>query len=130
MAVNTRFHLHGGKNLARTLAKASLDIQQLKDANKQAVNIVKPVAVARAPKRTGAMVKTARTSSTKKAGTFSMGNRKGGRVPYAAVINYGWPARGIQASLFAQLAAKITEPAWTANYTRFVNKVLSKVKGI
>lgn len=128
--VNTRFHLHGARNLRRTLEKASVDVALLKDANKEAANIVRPVAKAKAPKRTGAMAKATRTSATRKAGTFSMGNRKGGKVPYAAVINYGWPAKGIRATMFAQEAAKTTEPVWTANYLRFVDNVLSKVKGI
>lgn len=126
----TRFHVYGARNLTRTLNKASIDVAQLKEVNKQAADIVKPVAKAKAPKRSGAMAKTARTSATRKAGTFSMGNRAKGKVPYAAVINYGWPVRNIAASLFAQEAAKSTEPVWTANYLRFVANVLGKVKGI
>lgn len=127
---NTRFQLYGANRLKHTLAKAGVDIALLKDANKQAAGIVKPVFMAKAPKRTGAMAKTTRTSATRKAGTVSAGNRKGGKVPYAAVINYGWPAKGIRATHFAQDAATATEPAWTANYARFVDNLLSKVKGV
>lgn len=128
--VNTRYQLYGARNLARTLTKAGIDLANLKDANKQAVDIVKPVMVATAPKRTGALARTTRTSATQKAGNIRAGNRATGKVPYAAVINYGWPAKGIRARHFAQHAAQSTEPAWVANYTRFVNDILSKVKGI
>lgn len=63
--------------------------------------------------------------SLKKAGVVRAGNK--GKVPYAGVINYGWPGHNIKATYFANKAAKDTEPEWTALYSQAVEKIINRI---
>lgn len=66
-----------------------------------------------------------RAGATQKAGVVRAGNK--GKVPYAGVINYGWPGHNIKATYFANKAAKDTEPEWTALYSQAVEKIINRI---
>lgn len=50
-------------------------------------------------------------------------------APYAGVIHWGWPARGIRANPFLSDAATGTEAAWIQFYEQEIDDALDKVKG-
>ena len=50
-------------------------------------------------------------------------------VPYAGVINYGWPRRRIVGRQFVNSGVASTEPQWTRLYKQYVDKTLEQIKG-
>ena len=84
-----------------------------------------PAAKALAPQRSGRLAKSIRAGATQKAGVVRAGNN--GKVKYAGVINYGWPKHNIKATMFANKAAKNTEPQWTQLYADAVQKIINRI---
>nr|WP_232781667.1 HK97 gp10 family phage protein [Bifidobacterium breve] len=99
-------------------------MQDLKDANRRAADIVAPAAKAKAPRRTGRLAASVRAGATQKAGVVRAGRKS---VPYAGPINYGWPKRHIKATLFINKAAKATEPQWTEAYRAAVERIIQDI---
>nr|DAI73883.1 MAG TPA: putative tail component [Caudoviricetes sp.] len=130
--------VEGADRLKRTLRKAGADLGELREANRHAANIVaaaarpltpigKPRRRGRGrPKAPGRLMRSLRTSATLRAGVVKAGNA---RVPYAAVVHYGWRTHGIKERPWLHNAAVASEPIWTKNYTRKMNEVLRQVKG-
>ncbi|MGO3832662.1 MAG: hypothetical protein ACTJGT_01740 [Microbacteriaceae bacterium] len=124
----------GGARLRRTLKKAGQDLEDLKAAHAAAAKVVAPEAAGRAPKSTGALASTARSSGTKTAGFVRFGSK---RVPYAGVIHFGteratsdfWKRRPIKGRPFALEAAEATEPKWGRIYLEAVEKAISHIQG-
>lgn len=116
----------GLSRLARTMKRASVDISELKDLNRQAADAVAPVARSTAPRRTGRLAGDVRTAGTQRAGIVRVGR---GSVPYAGPIHWGWPRRGISPNPFAADAAASTEPAWTEIYLAGVERIIGKIEG-
>ena len=106
----------GQKRFVQTMRKAGADMKELKDVNRQAANIALPAKLA------GSI----RVGATQKAGVIRAGRKS---VPYAGVINYGWPKRGIKPRLFVNQGVAGTEGAWRRVYKQFIDKTMSKVKG-
>lgn len=122
---NATVQLKGAGQLAKSLKKAGADMKDLRDLNKQAAQIVAPEAKTLAPKKTGRLAKSVRAGATQKTGVVRAGNN--GKVKYAGVINYGWPKHSIKATLFANKAAKNTEPQWTQVYADAVQKIINRI---
>lgn len=128
--------IDGGRRLRSTLKKAGGDLQDLRAANRRAVDTVKPVAAALAPRRSGRLDGTIRTGATIRAGTIKAGKKL---VPYAGPIHWGWPTRPqpereiyggpIRPNPFLSRAAQITEPAWVPIYEAEMLDVIRSVKG-
>ncbi|KFI84484.1 bacteriophage protein, PF04883 family [Bifidobacterium reuteri DSM 23975] len=117
--------LKGAGQLARGLKKAGVDMKDLRQINKQAAQVVVPEAKNLAPKgRTGKLAASVRAGATQKAGVVRTGSK---RVPYAGVINYGWPKHNIKPTRFANQAAKNTEPQWTQLYADAVQKIINRI---
>ena len=117
---NSQLQLKGAAQLAKGLRQAGADLKDLRDINEQAAQIVAPAAKALAPQRSGRLAK-----SIQKAGVVRAGNN--GKVKYAGVINYGWPKHNIKATMFANKAAKNTEPQWTQLYADAVQKIINRI---
>ena len=82
---------------ARELRKALKDVGDeakagLKDVNLEVAEIVARAAVSRVPSRSGALRETVRAAGAQTRASVKAGFK---RVPYAGVIHFGWPARGI-----------------------------------
>lgn len=122
---NGYLQLKGASQLARGLKKAGDDLKDLKTVNREAAGIVASQAKKTAPHRSGRLASTIRAGATQKAGVMRAGNK--GKVPYAGVINYGWPGHNIKATYFANKAAKDTEPEWTALYSQAVEKIINRI---
>lgn len=122
---NSQLQLKGAAQLAKGLRQAGADLKDLRDINEQAAQIVAPAAKALAPQRSGRLTKSIRAGATQKAGVVRAGNN--GKVKYAGVINYGWPKHNIKATMFANKAAKNTEPQWTQLYADAVQKIINRI---
>ena len=117
----------GQKRFVQTMRKAGADMKELKDVNRQAANIALPAVRTLTPRgKSGKLAGSIRVGATQKAGVIRAGRKS---VPYAGVINYGWPKRGIKHSLFVKQGVAGTEGAWRRVYKQFIDKTMSKVKG-
>ncbi|OXN01118.1 HK97 gp10 family phage protein [Bifidobacterium vansinderenii] len=121
---NGYLQLKGAKELARGLKKAGADLKDLRKVNKDAAQIVVPEAKNLAPHQSGRLAASVRAGATQKAGVVRVGSK---RVPYAGVINYGWPGHNIRPTRFANTAAKNTEPQWTQLYADAVQKIIDRI---
>jgi hypothetical protein len=120
------YEVEGGREFRKTLKKAGDDLSDLKETHRTVAGIVVPVAQRMAPKRSGRLAGSIRPAGTKSAAIVRAGSRA---VPYANVIQWGWPARNIVAQPFLTDAAKATEPVWTRVYEAETQRILNKVKG-
>lgn len=116
----------GQRRFVATMRKAGADMDELKDVNAQAARVALPAVRALVPRHTGTLAGSIRAGATKRAGVVRAGRKS---VPYAGVINYGWPARHITGRLFANTGVARTEPTWAKLYEQFVKKTMSQVKG-
>ena len=122
---NGSIQLKGASELARGLKKAGADMKDLRQVNKEAAQIVVPEAKNLAPKgKTGKLAASVRAGATQQAGVVRAGSK---RVPYAGVIDYGWPGHNIKPTHFANQAAKNTEPQWTQLYADAVQKIINRI---
>jgi len=119
--------VEGSRQLRATLRRAGDDMEDLKSAHRAVSTLVAGVATSSAPSRTGTLRSSIRPGVTK---TSALVRAGGARVPYAKPIHWGWPSRGIRASLFLTDAGKRSEPAWVEIYVREVNRILDQVEGI
>ena len=108
----------GLSRLARTMKRAALDVQELKDLNRAAAGA--------APRRSGRLAADIRTAGTQRAGIVRVGRAS---LPYAGPIHWGWPARRIAAQPFAADAARKTEPVWTEIYLAGITRIIEKIEG-
>jgi hypothetical protein len=118
--------VEGGRQLRATMKAAGDDLADLKAVNAAAAATVAAVARPRAPVRSGRLASTVRPSGTKTAAIVRAGRAA---VPYAGVIEFGWPGHNIEAQPFIVSAAQDTEPEWTAAYTAAVDRILSRIRG-
>lgn len=117
----------GQKRFVQTMRKAGADMQELKDVNRQAADIALPAVRQLTPRgESGRLAGSIRVGATQKAGVIRAGRKS---VPYAGVINYGWPARRIKPRLFVNQGVAGTEGAWRRVYKQFIDKTMGKVKG-
>lgn len=121
---NGYIQLKGARELARGLKQAGADLKDLRQVNKEAAQIVVPEAKSLAPHKTGELAASVRAGATQKAGVVRVGSK---RVPYAGVINYGWPGHHIKPTKFANKAAKNTETQWTQLYAAAVQKIINRI---
>ncbi|GAB2558802.1 hypothetical protein [Leucobacter ruminantium] len=128
-AAGQAFKVEGARKLRATLRSAGDDLSDLKDANRQAANIVAPVARGRVPQRSGKLAETIRPGATKTAAIVRAGNNRKAGVAYANPIHWGWFARGIKPALFLSLAAQESEPQWRAPYEKALQDALNKIEG-
>lgn len=126
MANETGVRIEGLDELARSMRKAGVDIDELKDAHWRAASIVAARAAQIAPQRTGKLAGSIRAARQVKRARVMAGRTS---VPYAAPIHWGWPAHNISANPYMSNAAQQTEPEWTAAYLADVQAALDKVKG-
>ena len=84
--------------------------KELRAANKSAAEIVADQAAREAPKATGRLARSVKASAGQRDASIKAGTAA--RVPYAAAINFGWKAKGIQPNPFLYRAmAKVSDKA-------------------
>lgn len=117
----------GARQLRRALKQAGINVQDLKDAHREAAELVKRAADPDAPRRSGALASSTRAAGTQAAAIVRAGSA---RVPYAGPIHWGWPARHIDAQPWIADAAERTEPEWTQEYLDHLETIINAIEGI
>jgi|TARA_R100000501_G_C2519220_1_gene47230 hypothetical protein len=85
--------VEGARELRKALKTVGDEAKAgLKDVNLEVAEIVARAAVSRVPSRSGALRETVRAAGAQTRASVKAGFK---RVPYAGVIHFGWPARGI-----------------------------------
>ena len=115
--------IQGAKELRRELRKMGDDMQDLKELNLDVATIVSERAKDIVPRRTGNLADTIRPSGTKTAGRVRSGFK---RVPYAGVIHFGFPARGIKPQPFLYDALDQRRDEVLDRYFQGVKKIQKK----
>lgn len=123
----TLVRVDGAQQLRATLKAAGDDLSDLKDVNARTAAKVSATAVPRVPRRTGTLAATVRPAGTKTAAIVRAGKAS---VPYAAVVEFGWPGHNIEPQPYITSAAHDTEPDWTLFYEQEIDKILSRIKGV
>ena len=118
--------VEGAARLRSTLKAAVGNLDDLKDANARVAAMVAQWAAVTAPRRTGQLGGSVRGTRQAARAVINAGSAA---VPYAGVINYGFPARNIAAQPWMNQAAVDTQPSWLPIYTDDVQKILDTVKG-
>lgn len=115
--------VEGERELRRRLRRVEGGLAELKAAHKEVATSVANWSRPRTPRRTGRLAATARASGTNTASIVRYGNA---RVPYAAPIHYGWPARHIAPQEWLIRTAQQTERTWVAMYNQHVRRLVER----
>ena len=107
MATTGGFKVEGLSKVVRDLTAMGLEVEDLKDAFAPIAAQGAQVAAGFAPRRTGRLAGDIRGNRAKSKAVVTAGRAS---VPYAGVVNYGWPKRNIAASGFMQKADQVMQP--------------------
>jgi hypothetical protein len=121
------YRVQGAKTLRRTLKKAGVDVQDLKDAHREAAEIVRAAAAPKTPRRSGTLAGTLKATGSQGIAKVTAGTPS--RVPYAGVIHWGWPRRNITAQPWIAEAAQQTETRWQHTNLDAIEKIIDTVEG-
>lgn len=97
MARAAGIHIEGLRETIRALERFGVDVEDLRDAFGKISAEIVTEARGEVPVAGGTLQGTIRPARTKNKAVVRAGS---GGVPYAGVINYGWPDRGIPATDF------------------------------
>lgn len=107
MSGRAGFRVEGLNQVVRALQQTGVDVEDLKDAFSKIASEGARIAAAEAPHKSGRLSGDVRGNRAKSKAVVTAGRKS---VPYAGPINYGWPARGIQAAGFMQAADQQMQP--------------------
>lgn len=99
-------YVTGLRELVRNLEKIGADAADMKEVFTAIGDMVRADAARLAPRNTGRLSASIKPTKTKNKAAVRAGSA---RVPYAGVINYGWPKRSITARNFLQRAIDSNE---------------------
>ena len=88
----------GLKELNRALTRMGASVEDLRRVSEQAASLVAERAIQRVPVRKGRLRGSIKSRGTKTAGIVKAG--RGGTVPYAGPIHFGWRERNIEPQPF------------------------------
>lgn len=94
MARSSGAYVTGLRETVRALERFGVDVEDLRQAFGEISNEIVEEGRANIDDDSGALGATVRAARTKNKAVVRAGT---GGVPYAGVINYGWPAHGIEA---------------------------------
>lgn len=123
---NVTIRVEGARELARSLRRAGVAVADMKAANERVGAIVAVRAKELAPRDSGALAGSVRPSKQQAGVTVRAG---GGRVPYAAVQQWGWPRRNIAATYFLTNGLAQSQAEALAQYYAEVDLLLDKIEG-
>lgn len=126
MAARPALQVQGAAKLRRTLKRAGLSVQDLKDAHKKVAEMVAERSAPDAPRRTGRLAASVRASGTQSAAIVRAGRKS---VPYAGVIHWGWKAHHITAQPWLSEAAESSQTTWEGMYLQAIEKIIDTVEG-
>lgn len=96
------------KGITRELRKG------LKTTHAEIAKIVERTSKPTAPRRSGNLASTVRSSGTQKSAVVRAGSAQ---APYANPIHWGWFRHGIKPNSWVLRAARSTEPEWLGVYS-------------
>lgn len=117
------FRVTGLSKVVRDLKAMGAEVDDLKDAFSTIAAEGADKASGFAPKRSGRLAASIRGNRAQSKAVVTAGRAA---VPYAGPINYGWPARGIKASLFMQKASDAMEPRALQMLEAEINRSIRK----
>lgn len=120
------FTVVGLNQMIRDMRRAGNDVNKFKHVHGDIGEMVAARAKQLAPKKTGKLAGSIKSRPTQRLTKIHYG---GARIPYAGLIHWGSPKRGIKGSRFVTRAAKETEPQWTNLYLQEIEKILGNIKG-
>jgi hypothetical protein len=116
----------GINELKRTMKRAGVELQDLKDAHAAVAQTVIDSARPWVPVRSGALAGSLRGSGQAGAAVVRAGRAA---VPYANPIHWGWPSRGIKARPFMWTAIHKSQDQWTGQYLTALQKIIDDIEG-
>lgn len=126
MASGYTVTIKGVNEVIRSLKQYQGAVDDLKDANAAIGQKVSVTARATAPYLSGALSGTIRPNRAMKKVQIKAG---GAAVPYAGVIEYGWPARNIEAQPFLRRAAWDNREYTKNEYSKNLQAIARKYIG-
>ena len=115
----------GGRQLRRALKQAGDDLADLKDAHAAAAAIVAARARANAPRKSGRLAGSVRSSGLASRAAIRAGRKP---IPYAGVQNFGWPARNIAPNPFMTTAIDQTREQWLPAYKSALDDLVQRIE--
>jgi hypothetical protein len=115
--------IYGLRELRSALRDVEGGVDSLKEAHKEAAQIVAVSAAARAPRRTGRLAASLRGTGQQRKGVIRAGSAA---VPYAGPIHFGWPRRNIRPQPFIYDALDDRQAAVVAAYERNISELIRK----
>jgi carbon monoxide dehydrogenase subunit G len=121
----TIIKINGLREVVRSLNQYAGAVDDMKEANSKISAKVAQDAVSISPKKSGDLARSIKGNRAKEKVQIKAG---GTRVPYAGVIEYGWPARNIEAEPYLRRAAynniKYTIEQYDANLESLKRKYI------
>lgn len=129
--------VEGARELRRSLRRAGSDLKDLKDANGRAAEIAAIASRALAPKKSGRLAGTIRSSGTKTAGILRAGSAG---APYANAVHWGrkmWPntrhyratRSTVRPQPFLSEGATNSEGQWLPIYFAELETIINRIEG-
>lgn len=119
-----KYRVVGDREAAAKFKALGFKARDLERAFRAIGGEVKRDATNLAPKVSGLLAGNVRAGAAKTKATVYVG---GARVPYAGPINFGWPARNIEAALFMQGAADNKADRAAETITNEINHLIRSV---
>lgn len=124
--------VEGAKRLRSTMRKAGIEMSTMRSGHSKVAKVAEGGIRAAAPKVSGQLASTIRSSGTISAAVVRAGYK---RTPYPGANNWGWPDKqgGIKGSFggnfWMQQGALNTQNAWLQVYYSEVEDILDQIKG-
>lgn len=117
--------VEGLTSLVRSLQKMGVEAEDLKDAMGRIAEEIKPDYQAATPALTGRLRGDYRASKSKGKANLYVGRAS---VPYAAPINYGWPARNIAAANFVAKGDETAAPKASRSLEEEISRLITELR--
>lgn len=119
-----RIQVDGLRDLQRQFAKLGAETKrELREVNLEAAKSVVPAAAHRVPVRTGRLRRSVRARASQRDARVVAGGKA---VPYAPVIEFGNPRRGIAPQPFLFPAARSERPRVVALYRHALDRLIRR----
>jgi phage gpG-like protein len=113
----------GLRQVVRGLEKSGVAVTDLKDAFSNVAAMGAQVMRGFVPERSGRLAGTVRGNRAKNKAVVTTGRAS---VPYAGVINFGWPSRGIEANPFQKKTDEAMEPVALGQLQNEIDQVIRR----
>lgn len=107
MARTAGTRVEGLNSVVRAVQQLGLELEDLKDVFAEIAERGAQAVESHVPRRSGRLAADVRGNRAKSKAVVTVGRSS---VPYAAPINYGWPARGIEPAGFLQKGDEEMQP--------------------